>query len=248
MSKYFSKRDIQSIVKQANLQYNPPKITKEPKLEDYGLSEKLIIDDKEKSKKINKSKNILFLSVLIISFIIFAILNCKNINDFVIYSILWFLCGYPILFFIYVFLSIEKKSNIKILLEKYETDKSAWHYWQNKKKNDYWFSLSGHEFEYKLANLYKSLGYKAEVTKGSGDAGIDIILEKDGEKICVQCKAHKKPVGPAIVRELYGSMFSSGFNQGILVCLGGFTSGVYDFVLDKPIKLVDVDDILKMAN
>ncbi|NLF83797.1 MAG: restriction endonuclease, partial [Candidatus Gastranaerophilales bacterium] len=89
---------------------------------------------------------------------------------------------------------------------------------------------------------------KADVTKGSGDAGIDIILEKDGEKYCVQCKAHKKPVGPAIVRELYGAMHSAGIRQGILVCLGGFTSGVYDFVKDKPIKLVDIDDVIKMVN
>jgi HJR/Mrr/RecB family endonuclease len=52
------------------------------------------------------------------------------------------------------------------------------------------------------------------------------LLYKDGKKIVVQCKAHRNPVGPNVVRELYGTMFHAGADAAKLVALGGFTQGV----------------------
>ena len=119
---------------------------------------------------------------------------------------------------------------------------------QQRKLNDFWISLSGTRFEQELGNLYSQLGYEVESTPTSGDEGVDIILRKDGKKTVVQCKAHKTPVGPAIVRELYGSMVAYGAENSILACTGGFTRGVRAFAKGKPIELVSINEILILVN
>ncbi|MGN0376856.1 MAG: restriction endonuclease [Suilimivivens sp.] len=64
--------------------------------------------------------------------------------------------------------------------------------------------MEGHEFEYFCADLLKSHGfYEVEVTKGSGDYGIDILAEKDGVTYAVQCKRYTAPVGVKAVQEAY---------------------------------------------
>lgn len=40
-------------------------------------------------------------------------------------------------------------------------------------------SMNGHEFEFFVGELYRALGYKAMVTKGSGDDGGDVIITKN---------------------------------------------------------------------
>jgi HJR/Mrr/RecB family endonuclease len=118
---------------------------------------------------------------------------------------------------------------------------------ERKKEKAYWLGLNGYQFEVEIANLYKKLGYKTTITNKSGDGGVDIVLFNDNkEKLIVQCKNHRKQVGPAVVRELYGVMISEKAAKAILICSGGFTSGVYTFAKNKPIKLLALENILDM--
>jgi restriction system protein len=117
---------------------------------------------------------------------------------------------------------------------------------QRRKKADYWAGLSGIDFEHEIASLYDRHGYRTEVTPGSGDQGIDIIMHRDTEKVIVQCKNHRNPVGPAVVRELFGVLAASDAQSAILICTGGFTKGVHEFARGKPITLLDIDDILEL--
>ena len=43
-----------------------------------------------------------------------------------------------------------------------------------------------------------------EVTRGSGDFGVDILAEKDGVTYAVQCKRYSGPVGVEAVLRTYG--------------------------------------------
>lgn len=112
---------------------------------------------------------------------------------------------------------------------------------------EHWMSLTGWQFEAEVGKLFKKLGYKVESTGASGDKGVDIVLKKDVRTTVVQCKAHKKPVGPAVVRELYGTMMASGADSAILVSSGGFTRGVRHFVPGKRIQLISSADLVTMA-
>ncbi|MFQ5502697.1 MAG: DUF2034 domain-containing protein [Phycisphaerae bacterium] len=117
-----------------------------------------------------------------------------------------------------------------------------------RKQHEFWFDLSPLEFERQVAGLYTRLGYHTTVTPGSGDGGIDIVMYNAAEKIIVQCKRHRNPIGPAVVRELYGSLSASNAQSAILICTGGFTKGVYQFARDKPISLLDIDGILDLEH
>ena len=64
--------------------------------------------------------------------------------------------------------------------------------------------MEGHDFEYYCADLLKERGFlDVEVTKGSGDFGVDILAEKDAVTYAIQCKCYSAPVGVAAVQEVY---------------------------------------------
>jgi restriction endonuclease family protein len=115
-----------------------------------------------------------------------------------------------------------------------------------KKYAEYWLDLSGHQFEKEVAKLYEAHGYDVQVTKGSGDGGIDIFLEKAGRRYGVQCKNHHKAIGPAAIRDLYGAMSHEGLDAGIFIASSGYTKGAKEFARNKAITLLDINNVLRM--
>lgn len=64
--------------------------------------------------------------------------------------------------------------------------------------------MEGHDFEYFCADLLEKTGFlEVEVTKGSGDYGVDILAEKDGVTYAIQCKCYHSPIGVKAVQEAY---------------------------------------------
>ena len=65
-------------------------------------------------------------------------------------------------------------------------------------------TMEGYDFEYYCAELLENHGFiDVEVTKSSGDYGIDILAEKDGVTYAIQCKRYEAPVGVKAVQEAY---------------------------------------------
>ncbi len=113
----------------------------------------------------------------------------------------------------------------------------------------WWQSLDGPTFEEELGAFFQKQGYRVSRTGQSGDGGVDLILtEKDGESIIVQCKAHKRPVGPAPVRDLYGTLIHRGNKEAWLVSSTGFSRAAREFATSKPIRLLSIREILQFAD
>lgn len=75
---------------------------------------------------------------------------------------------------------------------------------RKKRKTGFMDDMEGHDFEYFCAELLKGSGFvDVEVTKGSGDYGIDILAEKDGVTYGIQCKCYTDSVGVKAVQEAY---------------------------------------------
>ena len=73
-----------------------------------------------------------------------------------------------------------------------------------KMKPRHFDELEGHEFEYYCAEVLRKKGFiDVEVTKGSGDYGVDILAEKEGVTYAIQCKCYTAPIGVKAIQEAY---------------------------------------------
>lgn len=85
--------------------------------------------------------------------------------------------------------------------------------------------MEGHEFEYFCADLLRDNGFtEVEVTRGSGDYGVDILAEKDGITYAVQCKCHTDPIGIRAVQEVYAGRDYYDRMVGVVMTNQYFTS------------------------
>lgn len=98
-------------------------------------------------------------------------------------------------------------------------------------------------FEKQVLALLKKMGFDAEMTKASGDGGIDIIAHKHddivGGKFIIQCKNWSKPIGEPPVRDLYGVVVSENANKSLLIAQSSFTTQAVEFANGKPLELID---------
>lgn len=105
--------------------------------------------------------------------------------------------------------------------------------------------MSGIEFEQTVTELLIRMGFRAEMTKATGDGGIDIVAALDkpivGGKYLFQCKryAADSAIGAAIVREFYGAVAAEGAAKGILITTSDFTSQARTFAERVGIELID---------
>ena len=102
-------------------------------------------------------------------------------------------------------------------------------------------NLSWQRFEELVGGAYRRTGYSVIGNSGPGaDGGVDIIAEKDGESIIIQCKHWKaRTVGVKTVREMFGILNSARANEVHVITSGYFTSEAEDFARNKPMKLIN---------
>ena len=76
-------------------------------------------------------------------------------------------------------------------------------------------NLSPYEFEDFIAKLFRAKGYDARKTSNSGDFGVDVITEKNDERVVVQAKRHKvdNRVGSPTVRDTLGSIHKANADR-----------------------------------
>ena len=106
--------------------------------------------------------------------------------------------------------------------------------------------LSGVEFEELISTLLGRMEFRAEMTKTSGDGGIDIvaILDKPivGGKYLFQCKRYRPDnlVGAAAVRDFYGAVTADKAVKGVLITTSDFTVQAREFAARVGLELVNL--------
>jgi restriction system protein len=97
------------------------------------------------------------------------------------------------------------------------------------------------QFEKIIEILYRNLG--CQVTRRGGanpDGGIDLVIERDGEKIAVQCKQWKSSnVRIRGMREFLGALTHAGIPRGIFITLHGYTSEATQLADEHNIEILD---------
>lgn len=131
---------------------------------------------------------------------------------------------------------------------RYRSARAEYDRWLAKRREDYWRSLTGIQFENELAALYRKMGYEARTTRHTADGGVDIIVKEGDETLVVQCKAHQSKVSIRTARELAQSMRDFGAARGVIACIAGVTGPTADYIKDKKLKIevLDVHAIVEL--
>ncbi|WP_083613680.1 restriction endonuclease [Paenibacillus sp. P46E] len=106
--------------------------------------------------------------------------------------------------------------------------------------------MEGVQFEQYLGHLFRSQGYKAEVTQAAGDYGADLVLSKDGKRIVVQAKRYGKNVGLKAVQEVRGAVSHYGASAAWVVTNRDYTEQAYKLAKSNNVRLIGREELIEM--
>ncbi len=112
-------------------------------------------------------------------------------------------------------------------------------------------AISSQRFEEFCAHLMEAMGYRARVTKYSGDGGVDVIAHRDElgfepPLIKVQCKQINSTVGRPDIQKLDGAVQHGEF--GLFITLGAYSSDARTYEQMKPnLRLIDGPELVDLV-
>ena len=112
--------------------------------------------------------------------------------------------------------------------------------------------MDGHAFEYFCADLLKKNGFTSvEVTKGSGDQGVDILAEKGQIRYAIQCKNYATRLGNTPIQEVNAGKVFYKCHVGVVMTNSTFTPSATELATTTNVLLWDrdvLDKFIKAAN
>lgn len=123
-----------------------------------------------------------------------------------------------------------------------------------KRKYDDIHRITPRRFEELIAEIFRSLGWDATLTKQTRDNGVDLYIfnNSSGEQAIVECKRHKNTVGIGIVDRLLGVQLAMGQDRAYLVTSSKFSRPAQERAKSPNVvkrgfnlSLIDAEEILR---
>lgn len=100
--------------------------------------------------------------------------------------------------------------------------------------------MTGEDFEEFIANILKKIDfYNIQLTKKSGDQGVDILAEKQGIKHAIQCKRYSKAVGNSAVQQVFSGKVFYHCDVAVVVTNNYFTDSAIELARENGVILWD---------
>ncbi len=99
--------------------------------------------------------------------------------------------------------------------------------------------MTGTEFEVLVANLFHSMRFSVQITKSTGDQGIDVIAEKNGIKYGIQAKCYSGSVGNSAIQEAVAGKQFYGLDKVFVVTNNKFTKSAIKLAQSNDVVLWD---------
>lgn len=116
--------------------------------------------------------------------------------------------------------------------------------------SDFWTevdTMSGTEFEEWCGALLEKLGFeRVELTRATGDQGVDILAVKDEVPYAFQCKCYASDLGNTPVQEVYAGLRFYHRNVGVVITNRYFTQGARELAAACDVLLWDRDRLKRM--
>ncbi|HEY8162160.1 MAG: restriction endonuclease [Methylocystis sp.] len=104
-------------------------------------------------------------------------------------------------------------------------------------------NMSPEEFEHYCADVLRERRWNARVTKVSGDQGVDIVADKRGRRIVLQCKKYSKPVGNRAVQEIVAGIAHQNAQRGVVVTTSGYTPSALKLAASNQVLLLHYTEL-----
>jgi restriction system protein len=99
-------------------------------------------------------------------------------------------------------------------------------------------AMTGTEFENYVAARLRRAAWQVTFTSVTGDYGVDLIAEKDGKSVAIQCKRHGNPVGVAAVQQVVSGARHHGCTKSIVVSNQEFTQAAKQLAFTHGCQLI----------
>jgi len=106
--------------------------------------------------------------------------------------------------------------------------------------------LNGLEFEAAIAGLYEHKGYEVQITKASGDFGVDVIAKKGSEVLAIQAKRYSGKVGIKAVQEVSAGAFYYKATKAIVITNSFYTEQAKELAKKTDITLINKKRLANM--
>jgi restriction system protein len=104
----------------------------------------------------------------------------------------------------------------------------------------------GIAYERFCASLLTRAGWQARPTQASADQGADVVAERGGTRLVVQCKRYGKPVGNAAVQEVAAAARHWSADMAAVVSNAGFTPAARKLATSTGVILLHHDELAEL--
>lgn len=104
-------------------------------------------------------------------------------------------------------------------------------------------AMTGREFELYCRRILQEAGWHAALTPGSGDQGADIIAEKEGRRVVIQCKFYNGTVGNKAVQEAYAAAAFQDAPYAVVVTNSVYTKSAHQLAHKNGVLLMHHTDL-----
>lgn len=108
--------------------------------------------------------------------------------------------------------------------------------------------MSPAEFELFCAEELRRAGWEANVTGQSRDQGADVVAEKSGMRVVLQCKLYARPVGNKSVQEAAAARAHERARHGVVVTNNGYTPAADELAATNRILLLHYRDLANLES
>lgn len=103
-------------------------------------------------------------------------------------------------------------------------------------------------FEEECACCLKDSGFDVEMTRKTGDFGVDLIARKNGLSYAVQCKALGMPAGISSVQEVIAGRLHYATDYALVVSTQGFTASARQLAQTASVMLLSCDKLYDLEH
>lgn len=107
-------------------------------------------------------------------------------------------------------------------------------------------TMTGREFERRLATLFQKMGYAVGETSASNDYGADLVLIYSGIKTVVQAKRWNSLVGVSAVQEIHAARSYYHATHAIVVTNNWYTNQAKELAARAGVDLWDRDRLVNV--